>query len=72
MFARGLKTLSIASVVLIIGAFAPDAQGHYPPAAYAAAFLFTCVGTALALTWYATLARRSEAAARPASSANSG
>jgi predicted MFS family arabinose efflux permease len=43
---------------LIIGAFAPDAQGHYPPAAYTAAFLFTFVGTVLALAWYATLARR--------------
>jgi len=46
---------------LIINRFAPDAQGHYPPAAYAAAFLFTAVCTALALAWYATLLRRREA-----------
>jgi len=43
---------------LIIGAFVPDIQGHYPPVAYAAAFLFTSVGTAVALAWYATLARK--------------
>ncbi|MFL5805077.1 MAG: nitrate/nitrite transporter [Roseiflexaceae bacterium] len=42
---------------LIIGAFAPDAQGHYPAAAYTAAFLFTSIGTGLALMWYATLLR---------------
>jgi MFS family permease len=45
---------------LIINSFAPDAQGHYPPSAYAAAFVFTAVGTALALAWYATLGRRRE------------
>jgi predicted MFS family arabinose efflux permease len=49
---------------LIIGAFAVDAQGHYPPAAYTAAFLFTFVGTVSALAWYATLPRkRGDAAA---------
>ncbi|HWQ11621.1 MAG TPA: MFS transporter [Roseiflexaceae bacterium] len=39
---------------LIIGAFPRDTAGHYPPAAYAAAFGFTLVGTALALAWYAS------------------
>jgi len=53
---------------LIIGAFAPDAQGHYPAMAYAAAFLFTAVLTALALAWYATLARQPQAAVAPSSS----
>ena len=42
---------------LIISAFAPDAQGHYPAVAYTAAFLFTALGTGLALAWYATLLR---------------
>jgi predicted MFS family arabinose efflux permease len=46
---------------LIINSFAPDAQGHYPLAAYTAAFVFTAVGTALALAWYATLAWRRKA-----------
>lgn len=42
---------------LIIGAFQPDALGRYPALAYAAAFLFTAVGTGLALLWYLPLAR---------------
>jgi sugar phosphate permease len=42
---------------LIIGAFGRDGQGRYPPEAYAAAFLLTSVGTALALAWYLPLAR---------------
>jgi predicted MFS family arabinose efflux permease len=42
---------------LIINLFAPDAQGHYPLAAYASAFAFTAVGTALVLGWYITLRR---------------
>ncbi len=37
---------------VIISAFAPDMQGHYPAAAYTAAFLFTAIGTGLALVWY--------------------
>lgn len=49
---------------LIIGAFAPDSAGHYPPSAYALAFLFVAVGTALSLLWYIPLARhRTESAA---------
>jgi predicted MFS family arabinose efflux permease len=48
---------------LIIGAFAPDAQGHYPAAAYSAAFLFSALGTSLALAWYATLLRERQVAA---------
>ncbi|HEX5689783.1 MAG TPA: MFS transporter, partial [Roseiflexaceae bacterium] len=42
---------------LIINMFAPDAQGHYPVAAYSAAFAFTAVGTALVMAWYMTLPR---------------
>ncbi len=37
---------------LIIGRFAVDAAGHYPPAAYTTALLFTAVGTCLALVRY--------------------
>jgi predicted MFS family arabinose efflux permease len=58
MFGFGGTALIQWWMGLIIGAFAPDAQGHYPPGAYAAAFLFTFVGTVLALLWYATLARK--------------
>ncbi len=43
---------------LIISAWPPDVAGRYPPVAYAAAFLFTTVGSALALGWYLPLARR--------------
>jgi sugar phosphate permease len=41
---------------LIIGGFARDAGGHYPPEAYAAAFGFTALGSALGLWWYLPLA----------------
>jgi predicted MFS family arabinose efflux permease len=58
MFGFGGTALIQWWMGLIIGAFAPDTQGHYPPAAYAAAFLFTCAGTAVALVWYTTLARK--------------
>lgn len=37
---------------LIISRFPPGAGGRYPPEAYAAAFLFTLVGTGLTLLWY--------------------
>src|SRR6266511_1814661 len=46
---------------LIIGAFAPDAQGRYPAIAYAAAFGIVAAGATLALAWYLSLG-----AARPA------
>ncbi|MFN8496239.1 MAG: MFS transporter [Anaerolineae bacterium] len=42
----------------IIGLFAADAAGRYPPAAYGAALLFLAVGVSLALLWYLPLARR--------------
>ena len=42
---------------LIIGLWSRDSQGHYPQPAYAAAFLFTAITTALAVAWYAPLAR---------------
>jgi predicted MFS family arabinose efflux permease len=51
---------------LIIGAFAPDAQGHYPALGYRLAFLFTALGTGLALVWYATLMRERRAMAAAA------
>jgi MFS family permease len=62
MFGFGGTALIQWWMGLIVGAFAPDAQGHYPAVAYAAAFLFTAVGTGLALAWYATLARKRGAA----------
>ena len=59
---------------LIIGAFGQDAAGHYPPAAYTAALLFTGIGTVLALLWYlpllsAALKQHHPAPLTPASSA---
>jgi predicted MFS family arabinose efflux permease len=72
MFGFGGTALIQWWMGLIIGVFAPDAQGHYPAAAYAAAFLSTSVGTALALAGYATLARRMEVAAPTTSTMNSG
>ncbi|MFO7166902.1 MAG: MFS transporter [Chloroflexota bacterium] len=52
---------------VIVALFAPDAAGHYPAAAYAAAFGFTGACTALSLMWYATLAReRGRSQTRPA------
>lgn len=51
---------------LIIGAFPQDAAGHYPPAAYTAALLFTGIGTALALVWYLPLLNAALKQHRPA------
>lgn len=49
---------------LIIGGYARGAAGHYPPAAYAAAFLPTLLGTTLAFLWYLPIGRaRREATA---------
>lgn len=42
---------------LIIGLFAADAAGSYPPQAYTVALLLTAVGTTLAVGWYLSLAR---------------
>jgi predicted MFS family arabinose efflux permease len=42
---------------LIINTF-PATAGHYPPAAYTAALLFTAIGTTLALLWYLPLVRQ--------------
>jgi hypothetical protein len=41
---------------LIINSFPSNAAGHYAPQAYAAALLFTGIGTSLALLWYLPLA----------------
>lgn len=41
---------------LIIKRFGAGAGGHYPPAAYTAAFLFIALGTTLTLLWYLPLA----------------
>jgi predicted MFS family arabinose efflux permease len=40
---------------LVIGAFAVDAAGHYPPLAHSTALLLTAVGTTLTLAWYVPL-----------------
>jgi predicted MFS family arabinose efflux permease len=48
---------------LIIGAFAPDAAGRYPPIAYAAAFGAAALGVALALAWYLPIGQARAAAA---------
>jgi len=42
---------------LIIGRFPADAGGHYPPAAHAAALLFTAAGTLVVLIWYLPMLR---------------
>ncbi|MCA9969672.1 MAG: MFS transporter [Anaerolineales bacterium] len=47
---------------ILIGAFPPDAAGHYPPRAYTAALAFTAVGGLLSLLWYLPLAAREAAA----------
>jgi predicted MFS family arabinose efflux permease len=43
---------------LIIGSFPATGQGHYAPAAYTAALIFTGMGSALALLWYLPLVFR--------------
>jgi predicted MFS family arabinose efflux permease len=65
MFGFGGTALIQWWMGLIIGAYTPDAQGHYPAAAYAAAFLFTAVCTGLALAWYVTLGRGPRPSAAP-------
>ena len=50
-----------AGIGLVIGAFAPDAQGHYPVLAYATAFGGAALCAGLALAWYLPVGR----AARP-------
>lgn len=65
MFGFGGTALLQWWMGLIIAAFAPDSAGHYPPIAYAAAFLFTAIGTALALLWYLPLARQPIPAVAP-------
>jgi hypothetical protein len=37
---------------MLIAAYVQTGAGHYPPEAYTAAFLFTGIGSALALVWY--------------------
>ena len=44
---------------LLIGSYAIDSAGHYPPQAYRTTLLITGVGTILALLWYAPLLRAS-------------
>jgi MFS family permease len=58
MFGFGGAALLQWWMGLIVGAFPRDAAGHYPPAAYAAAFGFTAACTALALAWYARLTEK--------------
>jgi predicted MFS family arabinose efflux permease len=55
MFGFGGAALIQWLMGVIVGLFAPDAAGRYPPAAYAAALGFTAACTALALAWYLPL-----------------
>jgi predicted MFS family arabinose efflux permease len=66
MFGFGGAALIQWWMGLIIGAFAPDAQGHYPALAYTLAFLFMAIGVGLALVWYLPLTQRHSEAAAPA------
>lgn len=66
MFGFGGTALLQWWMGLIIGAFASDAQGHYPALAYSAAFLFTAIGSGAALLWYVPLARHRAEPAVPA------
>jgi len=43
---------------LIIGSFAIDAAGHYPPQAYTTALLATAIATSVTLVWYLPLLRK--------------
>ncbi len=62
MFGFGGTALIQWWMGVIISMFGRDDLGRYPPAAYAAAFTFTSIGTALALAWYLPLARSRVAA----------
>jgi predicted MFS family arabinose efflux permease len=46
---------------VVIGAFAIDAAGRYPPLAHSTALLITAVGTTLTLMWYMPLVGRGAA-----------
>ncbi|CAN5512233.1 MFS transporter [soil metagenome] len=52
---------------VLIGLFAPDALGHYPPLAYTAAFGFTATGGLAALLWYLPVQRAGKPARDQAS-----
>jgi nitrate/nitrite transporter NarK len=58
LFGIGGTALIQWGMGMIIGSFLRDAQGHYPPEAYATAIAVTIVGGALSLLWYRPLARR--------------
>lgn len=52
LFAIGGTFLLQWGMGAIIGAFAVDEAGHYPPAAYSAALVAVAVGMLVALAWY--------------------
>lgn len=58
LFGMGGVAVLQWSMGLVIGSFARNAGGHYPLAAYVAAFGLTIVGGILVLAWYAPLARK--------------
>ncbi len=67
MFGFGGAALLQWWMGLIVAQFPRDAAGHYPPAAYAAAFGFVAMGLALSVIWY--LRRPSDATSvQPAAS----
>jgi sugar phosphate permease len=63
MFSFGGTTLIQWWMGVIISMFGRDDLGRYPPEAYAAAFAFTSVGTALALIGYLPFVRAGRVAA---------
>lgn len=58
LFGIGGSALIQWGMGLVIGSFAQDAAGHYPPEAYATALGITALGGALSLLWYHSLVRR--------------
>jgi MFS family permease len=58
MFAIGGAFLLQWWMGLIVGLFPVGPAGHYPPAAYGAALLFTALGTFITWLWYLPAARR--------------
>jgi hypothetical protein len=58
LFAIGGTFLLQWGMGAIIGTFAADAAGHYPPAAYSAALVTVAVGMSAALVWYWPMRRQ--------------
>jgi sugar phosphate permease len=57
-FAIGGAAVTMWCMGVLIGSFGRDAQGHYPPEAYALTFALSAVITVVAILFYVPLARR--------------